>query len=165
VETITEKSPLVLLELRANRTVGKGVIDFLIYAGVDAPRETIRSAIGDLCVILDDTAGLLKEAFDYKEQLGASRLPKRPEKPLTPAEALEALGLTLDFMKIEVEALLRKPWATDEEYRKIARRRDHVIRMMGFVSRYYKAVISHRDPVLWSPDVEKRFSKFINIKP
>jgi hypothetical protein len=145
--------------------MGKGVVDFLIYAGVDAPRETIQAALGDLDAILDDTVGLLTEALGYEEHLGASRLPKRPEKPLTPAEALEAFQLTLDLAQIEVEALLRKPWATDEEYQKIAHRRDYVISMMGHLARYYKAVISRRHPAAWTPEVEKRFEKFLKIEP
>jgi hypothetical protein len=158
-------SPLVLAELGNNRTMAKAVVDFLIYAGTDAPQDIFRAALGDLHAILDDTEDLLRQAFHFEDSLGASRLPQRPEKPLTPKEALEAFQTTLDIMQIEVEALLRKPWATDEEYKRIARRRDHVIQMMGHFARYYKAVIVSRDPGTWTPEIEKRFEKFLNIKP
>jgi hypothetical protein len=157
---------LVVTELRSNYAMGKAIVDFLIYAGTDSPSEVTQAALGDFHAILDDTERLLQEAFPGGgASLQASRLPQRPEKPLTPKEALEALETTLDLMQIEVEALLRQPWATDEEYRRISIRRDHVITMMGHMARYYKAVIVRRDPTVWTPEVEKRFAKFIRIKP
>lgn len=164
--TIADKSPFVLLALRSNRTIVKVVVDFLVYVSVDAPRETILAALGDLRGVLDDTESLLKDAFGYEgECFGASRLPKRPEKPLPPAEAIDILQVSLDIMQIEVESLLREPWATDEEYLKIAHRRDHVIKIMGHMARFYKAALSGRIPSAWSLEIEKRFEKFLSIKP
>ncbi len=142
--------PLVVAELKSIRAMGKAVVNFLVYAGVDAPPEITEAALGDLHAILDDTETVLQQAFPRSDSLGASRLPRRSEKPLTPKEALEALEITLDLMQIEVEELLRQPWATDQKYRRIARRRDHVIKMMGHMARYHKAVIMHRDPAVWT---------------
>jgi len=164
--TITKKSPFALLALQSNRTIAKVVVDFLVYVSVDAPRETVLAALGDLEGVLDDTESLLRGAFGYEEErLGASRLPKRPEKPLAPAEAVDILQVSLDIMQIEVEFLLREPWATDEEYMKISHRRDHVIKVMGHMARFYKSALSGRIPSAWSPELEKRFEKFLSIKP
>lgn len=155
-----------LAATKANYVMAKTVVDFLSYAGSDAPHETIQAACGDLSAILEDNENLLRDAFDYSPvSLQSSRLPKREEKPLTPKEALDLLDMNLNLMEIEVKALLRKSWATDIEYRQISKRRDHVIKMMGYFSRYYKAVISQRDPSVWTSDIEKRFEKFLKIKP
>ena len=141
-------------------------MDFLLYAGTDGPRETIVAALGDLNGILDDSMNLLREAFNYNEDvsLKGSRLPKRGDHPLTPDEALDFLQTSLDLIQIEVEVLLSKPWATDVEYRGTADRRDYLIKLMGYMARYHKATLTHRTPSAWTPEIEKRFEKFLKIK-
>lgn len=163
VKPLKKPSSFVVADLASNRMMGRGIVDFLIYAGMDAPEDITQRAIEDLHWVLDDTERLLREAFPVGESLGMSRLPRRPERPLTPKEALDAFEITLDLMQIEVESLLRRPWANDQEYERIGSRRDHVIRMMGHMARYYKAVIIARDPKVWTAEIEKRFSKFLKI--
>jgi hypothetical protein len=152
------------MELRTNRVMGKAVVDFLVYEGRCAPGEVVKSALNDLHVILDDTERLLREAFPEAGSLGASRLPRNPEQPLPPKGSLEVLQTTLDLMQIEVEMLLRQPWATDEEYQRISSRRDFIIKLMGYMARYYKISITSRAPEAWTVEVEKKFEKFLKIK-
>lgn len=151
--------------LRSNRTMVKTVIEFLVFAGPDAPPETVDAAVSDLLGVMDHVEEDLRSLFPGAPALGASRLPARRGRPLTPAEALDALETALDIMRMEVEILLREPWTDEERYRRVAQRRDHVIKMMGHMARYYKSVIRSRDPSVWTPEVERRFSKFLRIEP
>jgi hypothetical protein len=161
-------SSFALSTLRSNLTIAKVVVDFLLYAGPDGPRETIVAALGDLDHILDDSGNLLREAFDCNENedvsLNGSRLPKRGDRPLTPDEALDFLQTSLDLIQIEVEVLLSKPWATDVEYQRTSGRRDYLIKLMGRMARYYRAAFIHNTPSTWTPELEKRFEKFLKIK-
>lgn len=157
-------SSFALSTLRSNLTIAKVVVDFLLYAGANGPRETIAAALVDLNGILDESGNLLKEAFSCEVSLGASQLPRRSDRPLTPDEALDFLQTSLDLIQIEVEVLLAKSWATDAEYQGTADRRNYLIKLMGHMARYYRAALSHQSPSSWTPELEKRFEKFLKIK-
>lgn len=160
------RSVFVLTALKTNNMMIKSICDFLLMTRGTAPPETIDQAVGELDFVLEDTGYLLNHAFNRNISMAASRLPKRPERPLTPKEALEVLETTLGIMQAEVEALLEeKPGFTEEQYEAIKRRRDYVIAMMGFQARFYKAYIQGKDPTAWTSDIEKRFDKFLKIKP
>jgi len=160
-----EPKALVVAEIRCVCVVGKALAELLAYAGEDSPEEIKTSALNDLDAVFDDIEALLEEAFpDTPASMGNSRLPKRRGRPLTPQEALEILETLIGLMQVEVENLLNQPLGREEEYKRIADRRDHVIRMMGFMSRYYKGVILYKDPSVWTPEIEKRFEKFLKIK-
>jgi len=152
--------------LHADRVMIKGLTDFLLLMGCDAPPEAIAEAVEKLNELLEDVGYLLNLAFENCLSLGTSRLPGRRDKPLTPAEALDVLQTTLDLMRVEVESLLKeRPGLTEEQEEAIRQRRDFVIGMMGYYARFFKSSIISRHPEVWTEEIEKRFDPFLKIKP
>lgn len=153
--------------IKADVIMARGIIEFLTGMAGEIPEDTIQEAVEKLNEIIEDMAYLLNQTFEANLALGnASRLSGKRSAPLTPQEAIEVLGTTLDLMSIEVEALLRdKPGLTEEQAESIRERRDFVIGMMGHYARFYRASIKGRHPEAWTEETEKRFEKYLKIGP
>jgi hypothetical protein len=157
----------LLPALQTNFHAMQAIATFLDTAN---DRSDVLCAFGDMDTIAQDTEGLLKDAFKSilpPEALGASRLPRRSDVPLSVDEVLQAFQTSLAIMEIEIESLLKKRVDVlgDEEYMKLKRRTDYVITMIGITARYYKKSITAKHPGFWTEILDRQFEKYLKIKP
>jgi len=155
---------LIPRAINTNFHVQKCIAMFLRFN--DAP-ALARAALRDSYFILDDTVLLLEGLLEGvpKTQMG-SRLPRGFSEKPTVEELVDTMQTSIDLLAIETEIILKKSLEiSDEEYSRQSERTHDLIRIMGSFAHYLKSAVQSRDPEAWTEELERRFEKFLKIRP